>query len=61
MFVRLYELMWVVGILAVGLFYVMGDLTPVATVVFGFLAVTVVFMGMISVLPAVIHDRLRPH
>ena len=61
MLIKLYELTWVVGILAVGLFYVIGDLTPVATVVFGFLAVTVVFMGMMSVLPATIGDGVRPH
>lgn len=53
MIVKLYALVWLVGISAAGIFYLTGNLTPVTQVVFGFLTFGAVFMGMLSVLPTV--------
>lgn len=54
MIVKIYALVWVLGILAAGIFYITGNLTPVWQVVFGFLTFGAVFMGMMGVLPSVI-------
>jgi hypothetical protein len=51
MLVKLYWLMWVLGILAVALFYFTGNFTPVVAIVFGFLSFGAIFMGIIGVLP----------
>lgn len=59
MFVRLYASIWILGFVAVGLFYITGNFTPVVSIVFGFLSVGGVFTGMMNVLPATIGDRLH--
>lgn len=51
MLVKLYALMWLLGILAAGLFYLTGNFTPVVAVVFGFLSFGAIFMGIMGVLP----------
>lgn len=51
MLVKLYALMWLLGILAVGLLYFTGNFTPTVAVVFGFLSFGAVFMGILGVLP----------
>jgi hypothetical protein len=48
MIVKIYALAWVLGILAAGIFYITGNLTPVWQAVFGFLTFGAVFMGMKS-------------
>jgi hypothetical protein len=53
MIVKVYALIWVLGILAAGICYLTGNLGPMMTIVFGFLTFGMVFMGMISVLPIV--------
>jgi hypothetical protein len=52
--VKLYWGIWIVGILIVGGFYLTGNFTPIAAVVFGFMSFGMVFMGMMSVLPSTI-------
>lgn len=52
MIVKIYALIWALGILAVGLFYLTGNFTPFVAVVFGFLSFGAIFMGMMSVLPS---------
>ena len=52
MIVKVYALIWALGILAAAIFYLTGNLGPIMTVVFGFLSFGVVFMGMLSVLPS---------
>lgn len=51
MLVKLYILVWIVGLLAAAAFYLTGYLGSVTQIVFGFLTFTAVFMGMIAVLP----------
>jgi hypothetical protein len=56
---KVYGLIWILGLLAAGAFYLTGNLTPFWSVVFGFLTFGAVFMGMISVLPSTVahHDH----
>lgn len=52
MSVKFYQMTWLVLIIAVAAFFFTGNLTPVVGVVFGFVIFGLVFMGMMSVLPA---------
>ena len=54
MIVKIYALIWVLGLVAAGVFYLTGNLGPVAVVVFGFLTFGAIFMGMIGVLPSTV-------
>jgi hypothetical protein len=54
MIVKIYALIWALGILAVGVFYLTGYFTPVVAIVFGFLSFGAIFMGMMSVLPSTV-------
>lgn len=51
MVVKIYALIWILGLLAAGLFYITGNLGPVMQVVFGFLTFGAIFMGIMGVLP----------
>ncbi len=51
MVVKIYGLIWALGILAVAAFYLTGNFTPIVNVTFGFLSFGAIFMGMIAVLP----------
>lgn len=51
MIMRIYGLIWALGILAAGILYLTGNLGPVMQIVFGFLTFGALFMGMIAVLP----------
>lgn len=51
MILKVYGLVWLLGILAVALAYVTGNFTPTVAVAFGFMSFGAVFMGMIGVLP----------
>lgn len=62
MLVKLYWLMWVVGIMAAAGLYFTGYLTPLMVVAFGFLTFGAIFMGMMSVLPATVtHHPAEKH
>ncbi len=62
MIVKIYALIWVLGLLAVGGFYMTGNLTPLMQVVFGFLSFGAIFLGMMNVLPeAVVHNHAQKH
>jgi hypothetical protein len=52
MSVRFYKMTWLVFLAVVALTYLTGNLTPIVGVVFGFIVFGMVFMGMMSVLPA---------
>jgi hypothetical protein len=54
MILKIYALVWFLGLLAAGVFYLTGNLGPVATVVFGFLTFGAIFMGMMGVLPSTV-------
>jgi hypothetical protein len=51
MIIKIYILIWVLGLAAAGIFYLTGNLTPLMQIVFGFLTFGMIFMGMISILP----------
>ncbi len=51
MLVKIYFLICALGLLAAAALYVTGNLNPILQVVFGFLSVIAVFMGIIAVLP----------
>ena len=60
MSVRMYKLLWLAFAAVVGIFYVSGNLTLMAEVVFGFIVFGMVFMGMMVVLPTSIsHPELE--
>ena len=60
MSVRMYKLLWLAFAAVVGIFYVSGNLTLMAEVVFGFIVFGMVFMGMMVVLPTSIsHPELK--
>ena len=54
MLVKLYGMTWIIGIFVAALFFVTGNLTPIASVVFGFITFGMVFMGMMGVLPSTV-------
>lgn len=59
---KIYALVWVLGLMAVGAFYFTGNFTPVVSIVFGFLSFGAIFLGMIGVLPfAVTHPTHPKH
>jgi hypothetical protein len=51
MIVKLYWLMWLLGVSAAAVFYFTGNFTPVVSIVFGFLSFGAIFLGIIGVLP----------
>lgn len=61
MIVKIYALIWVLGLIAAGSLYVTGNLTPVRQVVFGFLTFGMIFRGMLSVLssPTTHHEPAK--
>ena len=62
MLVKIYALIWVLGLTAATALYATGNLTPVVQVVFGFLTFGAVFLGMMNVLPeTVVHSSAEKH
>lgn len=61
MLTKIYIAIWFLIAAAAAAFYVSGNLTEPVVVLFGFIAFGMVFMGMISVLPTVVHDSLTKH
>jgi len=56
---RFYMFLWLTAIAAASGFYLMGSLTLLAGVIFGFMFFGLTFMGMISVLPAIAHAEVE--
>lgn len=62
MLLKIYGLIWVLGLLAVAVFYLSGNLNPVMQIVFGFLSFGAIFMGILVVLPfTVTHQSPTKH
>jgi len=55
---RFYMFLWLAAILATTGFYLAGSLTLLVGVVFGFIFFGLTFMGMISVLPTMVHAEV---
>lgn len=51
MLLKIYLALWTLFALAVGVVAVTGNLTQLATVIFGFVSMPLIFMGMIIILP----------
>lgn len=58
---KIYIALWALYLLVVGAFYVTGNATPMAVVVFGFICFGMVFMGIMGVLPTAVHDSHVKH
>ncbi len=61
MLTKLYVLAWVIGIVAAAATYVTGNMTPEASVFFGFLSFGAVFMGIMGVLPSMVSEANHKH
>jgi hypothetical protein len=62
MLTRIYGLMWLLTALAMGIFFITGNLGATALVVFGFIIFGLLYMGLISVLPFwATHDTSIKH
>lgn len=62
MMIKIYAAIWILGLVAAGLFYLTGNLGPIATIFFGFLTFGMVFMGMMGVLPSTVgHNANAKH
>lgn len=60
MVIRLYETLWGLVALAVAVTYMTGGLDAKTAVVFGFICIGLIFMGMMGVLPVTVHQHLHP-
>jgi hypothetical protein len=60
MIVKIYAVVWVLGLMAAGICYLTGNLNPIVRIVFGFLTFGTIFMGMLSVLPSVLTHHSPP-
>jgi len=58
---KVYVALWGVMLVALGLFFVTGNLNTNAELVFGFLFFGLIFMGMIGVLPHWATHREEQH
>lgn len=59
MLAKLYWLTWLAMAVIAALFFVTGNMTAMALVVFGFFAFGLVFMGMMNVLPTVVGHQVH--
>ena len=59
MILKIYGLIWALGILAVAITYFAGLLNPFMVIVFGFFTFAAIYLGLISVLPLVFEPH--PH
>jgi len=57
---RIYELIWGLVALAAVVFYWTGGFDAKTAVVFGFICIGLIFMGMMGVLPVTVHQHLHP-
>jgi hypothetical protein len=57
MSVKSFFSLWSVTALMAAVFYLSGNFTLLTGVVFGFVSFGLTFMGMMSVLPAAVHDE----
>lgn len=61
MALKIYAAVWFLGIAAVALTYLTGNFTPAVAVAFGFMSFGAIFMGMMGVLPIVVHKDNEHH
>lgn len=61
MIVKIYGLIWLVGIIAAAVFYLTGNLTPFMQVVFGLLTFGATYLGFLSIIPVTIFHAPEKH
>ncbi len=57
MVLKIYGLVWALGVLAVGITYLTGNFNLLMMIIFGFLSFGALFLGGLFVLPAVFEPR----
>ena len=60
MILGIYALIWLFAALSAGLLYVTGNFNELTLTVFGFIFSTLVFMGIIAVLPWWVDKKYSP-
>lgn len=60
MLVRIYETLWALIALAAVALYVTGNFDVRTAIIFGFICLGMIFMGMISVLPFAVGPHSHP-
>jgi hypothetical protein len=61
MVIKIYVLLWVVGLVAAGVCYLTGNMTPLMQIVFGFLTFSMLYLGIISVIPGTVFHAPEKH
>jgi hypothetical protein len=62
MVTKIYFSLWILGIIAAGILYFTGNLTPFFKVLFGFFTFGAVYLGFLSVIPSTIfHGEPKEH
>lgn len=57
---KIYALMWFLAIIGAGAVYLTGWFNDTALVIFGFVLATLVFSGVVAVLPSLINHYYSP-
>ncbi|HLM61673.1 MAG TPA: hypothetical protein VK308_12780 [Pyrinomonadaceae bacterium] len=61
MILKIYGLIWALGLMAVAALYMTGNFNQVVATVFGFLSFGAIFMGMMFVLPSTVVHHAEKH
>lgn len=61
MLTKIYIALWAIIVTSAVVMFVIGGLSELMIVAYGFICFGMVFMGMISVLPTAVHDSLIKH
>jgi hypothetical protein len=57
---KIYALVWLLMAVFVGIAYFTGYINEITTVVFGFIFSTLIFMGIVAVLPFLVNEHYTP-
>ncbi len=57
---KIYALVWLLTAAVAGITYLAGFINEITTVIFGFVFSTLIFMGMVAVLPSVVDEHYAP-
>ncbi|HBE83720.1 MAG: hypothetical protein JNK51_02420 [Blastocatellia bacterium] len=61
MLTKIYIALWAIIVTSAVVMFLIGGLSELMIVAYGFICFGMVFMGMISVLPTAVHDSLIKH
>lgn len=57
MLIVIYAMAWLLAAATAGVLYLFGYINDLTLTVFGFIFSTLVFMGIVAVLPSMVHNR----